>query len=171
MIIGRISERGSEHFYSPALNSALEFLRNTDFTNIANGKIEIDGTNLFAIVSEMNTRYAEEALGESHEQHTDIHFLLQGSELIGFTVSPLQSAVDRDLLETDDALLYREVQEELFVQLHAGMYAVFQPGEIHRPGCCGGAPEQIRKVVVKIHNRYLEAIPSRPSSVRPESHK
>ncbi|MBE1246635.1 YhcH/YjgK/YiaL family protein, partial [Salmonella enterica] len=34
--------------------------------------------------------------------------------------------------------------------LKPGMFAVFMPGEPHKPGCVVGEPSEIKKVVVKV---------------------
>ncbi|ONG25619.1 hypothetical protein BXT95_10115, partial [Escherichia coli] len=34
--------------------------------------------------------------------------------------------------------------------LKPGMFAVFMPGEPHKPGCVVGEPDEIKKVVVKV---------------------
>ena len=39
----------------------------------------------------------------------------------------------------------------------AGDFAVFYPGEVHRPTCQVGAPARIRKVVFKICKEWLAA--------------
>ncbi|WP_274363151.1 YhcH/YjgK/YiaL family protein [Paenibacillus thermotolerans] len=151
MMFGSMKDwRRMAPFCSGALKTAIDFLQSTDFAKLDNGKLEMDGSDLYAAVSELTTRHPHETAGESHEVYADIHYLLQGRERIGFTGSPLPSKVSRDALKDQDLLLYSEVSEETFLELHPGMFAFFMPGEIHRPGCCAGSPEPIRKVVVKV---------------------
>ena len=42
------------------------------------------------------------------------------------------------------------IENEQAIILKPGMFAVFMPGEPHKPGCVVGEPGEIKKVVVKI---------------------
>ena len=53
-------------------NKAVDFLQNTDLENLAPGKYEIDGKNVYANVTEYTTIPWEEAKYESHHDYTDI---------------------------------------------------------------------------------------------------
>ena len=45
---------------------------------------------------------------------------------------------------------------DLSITLQAGMFAVFFPGEPHKPGIQGETPAEIKKAVVKVHRQLLE---------------
>lgn len=42
------------------------------------------------------------------------------------------------------------IENEQAIILKPGMFAVFMPGEPHKPGCVVGEPGEIKKVVVKV---------------------
>ncbi|MCV4802683.1 YhcH/YjgK/YiaL family protein, partial [Escherichia coli] len=42
------------------------------------------------------------------------------------------------------------IENEQAIILKPGMFAVFMPGEPHKPGCVVGEPDEIKKVVVKV---------------------
>ena len=63
-------------------NKAVDFLQNTDLENLAPGKYEIDGKNVYANVTEYTTIPWEEAKYESHHDYTDIQYMITGTETI-----------------------------------------------------------------------------------------
>ncbi|THF77320.1 YhcH/YjgK/YiaL family protein [Cohnella fermenti] len=139
------------------LRRAMEVLRETDFGSMPTGRLELDGDGMYAIVSESVTRSPEEALGEAHGVYADVHYVLKGTERMGFALRADGASVKQNLLETEDAVLYDKLEEESCLYLNQGMYAVFLPGEIHRPGMYLEAPAPLRKVVVKIHRDRLNS--------------
>ncbi|MGL5031485.1 MAG: YhcH/YjgK/YiaL family protein [Aeromonas sp.] len=116
------------------------------------GKTEIDGLNLFCLVSEDITEPACDRRGEFHQQYLDIQLLLRGEEWIG--VGPHDYVSDEadhphpDLWFVDDA-------QTSYLALQPGDFAIFWPGELHRPLCTLNQPAQVKKLVVKVHKNLL----------------
>jgi YhcH/YjgK/YiaL family protein len=69
---------------TPAIRQAMAYLENTDFSAVAPGKYEIDGSRMFCIVSESTTRGSAEFKAKSHSLYIDIPYLIAGEEKIGF---------------------------------------------------------------------------------------
>ena len=71
-----------------ALNSgfakAFEFLRRSDIKELSAGRHDIDGDNVYAIVSKEPGRKKEDALLEVHQQYIDIQFILEGIDEMGW---------------------------------------------------------------------------------------
>jgi biofilm protein TabA len=134
----------------PAIVKGLEYLKNTDFSQAAVGKYEIDGSNIFAMVQEHQTSPKAERKAEAHVKKIDIQFVIAGAEMIGFALPNAANEVLEDLLESKDNIFYKTVQGEAELLLTAGTYAIFFPEEVHRPCCRYGDNSQLRKVVVKI---------------------
>jgi YhcH/YjgK/YiaL family protein len=55
-----------------------------------------------------------------------------------------------NLLDQKDALFFKTMKDEIDLILTPGMYAVFFPTDVHRPGCIHRTAALVRKVVVKI---------------------
>jgi len=116
------------------------------------GKTEIDGLNLFCLVSEDLTEPAADRRGEFHEQYLDIQLLLRGEEWIG--VGPHDYVSDGadhphpDLWFVDD-------EQTTYLALQPGDFAIFWPGELHRPLCTFNQPAKVKKLVVKVHKDQL----------------
>lgn len=84
-----------------------------------------------------------------HEQYIDIQLLLNGEEriLFGMAGTARQCEVFH---HEDDYQLCSAIEHEQTIILKPGMFAVFMPGEPHKPGCVVGEPGEIKKVVVKV---------------------
>jgi len=56
MIIDKLCNAGQYYGFSQRVEKALKYLEQTDLEQIEIGKYEIEGKNIFAIVSEYGTR-------------------------------------------------------------------------------------------------------------------
>ncbi|HMM19933.1 MAG TPA: YhcH/YjgK/YiaL family protein [Selenomonadales bacterium] len=150
MILGHIDNISKElAFYPPAIKKGLAYLRAADFSGVSNGKHIIDGEKMHVVVSEYATSPVDDRKAETHERYIDVQYIIEGSEMMGFS-SDGSGEVQENLLAEKDAVFYRNVRNEKFVQLEKGMFAIFFPWDIHRPGCMSQAPANVRKAVLKI---------------------
>ncbi|MBI4958335.1 MAG: YhcH/YjgK/YiaL family protein [Desulfovibrio sp.] len=151
MILGHVDFIAKESaFLSPALQKGLAFLAKTDLAALPAGRQEIDGEAVYAVVLDYQPEPRDKRLAEAHRKYIDIQYIVSGEELIGhaFLIDGLTPC--EDLLADKDALLYEAVDGETFVHLTPGMYAIFFPWDIHRPGCASAYGTPVRKVVVKV---------------------
>lgn len=127
---------------------AFEFLASADLNSIELGKYELLGEDVFAMVSEYNTKNVENARLEAHKKYADIQFMIAGEELMG--VCALQNTVvtihydeakDVCFLDSPDVEYHKADQSNFFV---------FLPSDAHRP--CVKVEENIpiKKVVIKV---------------------
>lgn len=84
-----------------------------------------------------------------HEQYIDIQLLLKGEERILFGTAGTARQCE-EFHHEDDYQLCNAIENEQTINLKPGMFAVFMPGEPHKPGCVVGEPGEIKKVVVKV---------------------
>ena len=130
-------------------NKAVDFLQNTDLENLAPGKYEIDGRNVYANVTEYTTIPWEEAKYESHHDYTDIQYMITGTETMTYApVDALNVTVPYN--EEKDCVLYDNANPGLKVDVGAGEYMIFNPWDGHKPKAADGEPAPIKKVIVKI---------------------
>jgi YhcH/YjgK/YiaL family protein len=52
--------------------------------------------------------------------------------------------------EGSDSELFKRIEDESFFVLKKGMYAVFFPEDVHRPGLTNKETRGVRKVIFKI---------------------
>ena len=147
MIIDKIE---NSHLYKgldKRIEKAFEYINNTDLKNIETGKYEIDGGNIFALISEYKTKSESEGKLEAHRKYIDVQYVITGEELMGY--APLG---DQDILEPykeeNDIIFFNG--EKLFTKISSGMFAIFFPEDVHMPGISGGNISEVKKLVIKV---------------------
>jgi len=138
------------HLYSnisPAIDKALKYLQETDFSLMKPGKKEIYGNDIYCIISSYETKALEDCRLEAHHKHIDIHYMAEGSEIIGFSIfNNQQEATKYD--SENDFILY--CGEKNYIKLEQGKFAIFFPTDLHMPGIMIGQPAMVKKIVVKV---------------------
>ncbi|MEB0864369.1 N-acetylneuraminate anomerase [Citrobacter youngae] len=120
----------------------------------APGRYELQGENVFMNVMQFVTQQPEQKKAELHEQYIDIQVLLSGEERILFGMTDSARQCDEMHVE-DDYQLCSEIADEQAIVLKPGRFAIFMPGEPHKPGCVVQAPMDIKKVVIKVRASLL----------------
>lgn len=125
------------------------FLRESDLKNIEIKKYELDGTNLYAPVSEYMSKNVEDARFEAHEKYADLQYVISGKELIGVTsLSKIRDIVTPYDPEKD--IVFMTVKEFRDIPANPGKFFIFFPADIHRPGLKDGENIMVKKLVAKI---------------------
>ena len=151
MILGHISQSESEGaLYPKIIQKGLAYLRDTDFSKIADGKHKIDGDSMMAIISEYSPDAKENRKAETHNNYIDIQYIASGEEIMGFARLADGIETAEGYLSEKDATFYKSVDNELDIKVAQEMYAVFFPWDIHRPGCVSQPGVKVRKVVLKL---------------------
>lgn len=131
------------------------------------GRYEVDGTKLYAQIRRMNTHAADPDKLEIHREFLDLHLVLEGRETVYYR--PVSGLTETRAYnpESDIAFFRSEPEAETALELLPGRFAIFFPGEGHRPDC-GPADSEVIKVMIKIHRSYFpcSGCPSRPRSIQ-----
>jgi biofilm protein TabA len=137
------------------LERAFEYLARTDLAALPLGRTAIDGDDLFVLLSEAETHTPEEVRFEAHRRYIDIQLVVRGQEAIG--VAPVATLVTSEPYDaTKDIEFFAPPREAVTLALHAGEFAVFVPGDGHRPTLHLDGPHVTRKAVVKVSVAYRE---------------
>jgi YhcH/YjgK/YiaL family protein len=126
---------------------AFTFITDPDLMLLDNWKYEIDGNDVFALVSEYKTKDEIDGKFEAHIKYIDIQFVAKGNELIGYAPFSGQEILS-EYNNEKDITFFRG--NKSFVNLEQGMFAVFFPNELHMPGIKSSTQEYVKKVVVKV---------------------
>lgn len=149
MIFTSLSHVGQNDLSAPRLQKALAFLARTDLAELAPGRYDIDGDEVFANVQELTTAPASEKSYEAHRRYADIHFVVTGTELMGIAALDECEPVG-EFDEAGDFGLYAAPARESWVTLKEGDLVVTPPSDAHKPGCCPGSPAPLKKICVKV---------------------
>jgi YhcH/YjgK/YiaL family protein len=147
MILDKIENAEIYTCISENLRKGFEFLKNTDLQSIEIGRYEIEGKDVFALVSEYDSKKPEDCRLEAHQNYADIQYIVSGKEAIGFVTFKNQEVTAAYIPEKDIVFFSGETTPLI---LEAGMFAVFFPQDVHRPCMQIDGPEKVKKVVVKV---------------------
>ena len=146
MIIDALANTEFYKGLNEQLYKGLTFLKEIDVAALPVGRYDIDGDAVFALVQEYETRLPEECRWEAHYTYTDIQYVVEGSEKMGWkALDDVAKTEDRP----EDDIYFFEAEGDHFV-LHAGQFAVFVPQDDNQPGLTVDGPALIKKVVVKV---------------------
>jgi YhcH/YjgK/YiaL family protein len=149
MVIDTLEHADSYAALLPGLDLALAFLRRSDLATLPDGRHEIDGDRVYALLQSYDTRPPAPGKLETHRRYADVQVLLRGRELCGWAAwsdqlrvtAPYDAA--RDIMFCDGACD--------FVTLNPGLFALLLPQDAHLPCCqADGQPSAVRKAVIKI---------------------
>lgn len=155
MILGEIRSLSAAGLH-PVLEEALTLALTARPQEQAPGRVELRRDDIFMNVMQFATQSATEKKAEQHGQYIDIQLLLAGEERIEFGLADSARQCEEGHID-EDYQLCREIAGCQSITLQPGMFAVFMPGEPHKPGCSVGEPKEIKKVVVKVRASLLVA--------------
>ncbi len=130
------------------LHQALRFARDVDPAQ-PDGRIDIDGARLFALVSSYETSPRAERRFEAHRKYFDVQALLTGEECIDVTFDH-QLPLLQDYQAEKDILFVASPPEYASLPMKPGYFAIFFPQDIHRPNCQLHGKQAVRKIVMKV---------------------
>jgi len=85
MVIDKIENYKLYVSLSEKIAKAFAYINETDLSQTALGKYEIDNDDIFALVQEYDTKDKNECKLEGHSKYIDIQYIIYGVELIGVT--------------------------------------------------------------------------------------
>lgn len=138
----------------PVLVEALTLALAARPQETAPGRYTLQGEDIFMNVMQFATQPPAQKQAELHEQFIDIQLLLTGEERIFYGIAGSARQCDEWHPEADYQLC-SGIDNEQSVILRPGMFAVFMPGEPHKPGCAVAESGEIKKVVVKVRATLL----------------
>ena len=149
MIHGQIKDYKKLPISDERLKKGLKVLAETDWTTWELGRHEIDGTDIFVLITSYKTKTEEEAVLEGHKKYLDIQYTVKGKEVIGCGFFQEDTKV---VSESDEKDLYFYTGKGFWVPMNPEVFLVLYPEDLHAPGVTapGETPEDIIKVVMKI---------------------
>ena len=153
MIVTDVAHLAGQTTLTPALRKALTFLHGIAAhpdRPLADGRIEIDGSNAYALVQSYETQAGGDWVFEGHRKYLDIQYVVSGEEVIGWAFID-RAAVTMPYDAAKDAWLGTIPAGEITpIRLAAGQLAVLYPTDAHAPKRAAGIPMAVKKIVVKV---------------------
>ncbi|WP_375748957.1 YhcH/YjgK/YiaL family protein [Vibrio sp. HN007] len=120
-----------------------------EVANQPEGRYEFGEGGVFAMVVNAKTEPSEVRKPEFHKHYIDIQILLEGEEKLGYSNCLDSKYAEISDLE-NDVMFLEEVRNEQYVYLNPGDFALFFPGQIHRPLCSVNKDIEVKKAILKI---------------------
>lgn len=130
----------------PGFAAGFAFLRREDLASLAEGRYDIDGDRVFAVVARAAGRGHEQSPLEIHRRYIDIQFTIGGEDRIGWMPASDCRQVASPFDEKQDFGFFDDQPASWFA-VAPGIFAVFYPKDAHAPLATSGL---VHKVVVKV---------------------
>ena len=137
------------HLYAalnPRFPAAFEFLRSASLPLLPEGRYEVEGSDLVAIVVRAEGKTRAGAKLEAHRKYIDIQYVVAGKEEMGWAPLSGCAAVTDPYDEEKDILFFGD-QPAPWVVVPPGSFALFFPEDAHAPLVSEGA---VHKVIMKV---------------------
>ncbi|OGP07958.1 MAG: hypothetical protein A3G39_08805 [Deltaproteobacteria bacterium RIFCSPLOWO2_12_FULL_43_16] len=131
-------------------NKAIEFLRRPDIHNMSDGRVDIDGQQVFALVQRYETVKTDAPRFEYHRKYIDIQYIASGKEIICW--APVERMAVTEEYDIEKDICFGTVPKEEITSafLQAGQLAVLYPEDCHAPKLAAVLPSHVVKIVVKV---------------------
>ena len=128
------------------LDTAIEFLAAPPLDPLPLGRTEVDGDEVFINVMDADLKPHTGPHAEYHRLYADLQIDLTGSEHLGWA----SEGTEQGEFDEENDFGLRTGPEHCGMTLGGGRFAVFFPGELHKPSCKTPGCDHVRKAVVKI---------------------
>lgn len=150
MIVTDIRHIEHQVSVTTALKKAIDFLRRPDIHSLVDGRVDIDGQNVFALVQRYETVMADIPRFECHRKYMDIQYIVSGEEIIGWAPAERMEVTETYDIERDICFGIVPKGEVTPVYLREGQLAVLYPEDAHAPKLASGLTSPVIKIVVKV---------------------
>lgn len=146
MVIDSLENSAKYEGLNPYFKQAFDYIKQTDWSKVEPGKIQLDGKNCFINYMATTGKTVEAAKMETHNDYLDIQIPLDAVERMGWTPTHKLTSPDAPYNPEKDITKYSDQAETMLV-VNPGEFAIFWPWDGHQPAIAEG---DFRKLVVKI---------------------
>ncbi len=146
MILDRLEQAERYLVLHSRFAKAFGFLSDGKLAEMPEGRHEIDGDKLFAIIDRAEGRTREDANLEVHDKYIDIQLVLAGSDTMGWrSRSTCGNPIDE--YDPDRDIMFYSDEPAAWIPVGPQTFTIFFPDDAHAPLVGKG---DIHKVVMKI---------------------
>lgn len=147
MIFDSIANIGQYAGVHHRFKQVIEFLNSNDASQLEPGKYEIDGTHLFALVQQYETKLKDNSIWEAHKKYFDIQYIVKGEELMGHAPIAFTEVTTPYKDDSDYALF---AANGSYILVPEGYFTFFAPQDVHMPCVAVSEPASVKKIVFKL---------------------
>ena len=149
MIFDKIENLDRYKEFADYAEQKKHFIEKDKKEHLPEGRYELDGNNLFALVQTYETKDKENARMEAHKKYADLQFMEEGEERIYIDFTD-ELEVEEDKTPTQDILFYKKAEDHGFHVLTEGTFGYYAPQDAHMPCIKNHQKQKVRKIVFKI---------------------
>ena len=124
-----------------------------DYTadNYPDGRVEIDGDNVFLNTTPYTTVVKESPTFEAHRKYIDVMYMVEGEEIIYVNPTSKLSDITQEYCEEKDVLLAGPEADAIPVRIKSGQFVILFPQDAHAPSCAAdNTPMLVKKIIGKV---------------------
>lgn len=125
---------------------AFDFIEKAMKEDVATGRHVIDGDNVYANVSEYDTK--TEGVYEAHKDYIDLQFVLSGHEEIYW--KNIKDCIPKTEYDKENDYFLLTAENPVVLDMPQGSFAILYPEDVHAPGRAYKEVSHVKKIVVKI---------------------
>lgn len=149
MVMDQIRNAQAYYGLHPLMKEAFAFIRSFCENPLADGRYELCGDRLYAMVSNYQPGPREEPCYEAHDRYIDIQCMISGSEYQWYAARD-QVSVSVPYEEEKDIGFYKYDGAGSRLHLTAGSFAIYFPQDAHLPSMEDGIAKECTRIVVKV---------------------
>ncbi|CAG0952766.1 MAG: YhcH/YjgK/YiaL family protein [Bacteroidetes bacterium] len=131
MILDHIHNSNKYYSLHPLFKKGFDFINSFDVNNYKEGRNEILGDDVFALVFNLNTFEPNKKL-EIHNTYIDIQFLVKGTDQMGWKERSLCSKPEGDFSVEKDVQFFTDTPKNTF-DVEENHFVIFYPTDAHAP--------------------------------------
>ena len=159
MIIDRIDNAALYTPLGDRIAAALRYLQQTDFADLADGRYNVRGEQIYAMVQRYHTKGRDAGKWEAHRKYIDVQYVVSGAEFMGVGNTAAMTVTEAYDAAKDAAFLAGPGD---FVTLPARSFAILMPQDAHMPGVASQLAD-----IVDLSDHIVERNLMTPIALRP----
>ncbi len=130
------------------LDIALDFIKNTDFSKLKDGRVEIKKPEIWANLQTYQTK--SDAYFEAHRRYIDLQYIISGEEKIG--VCNYSDCTKYTQYDENNDIEFLDSDKFKNIQMKAEDFLILYPTDAHKPSISidKNNTSTVRKLVIKI---------------------
>jgi biofilm protein TabA len=135
---------------TPAMRQAVDWLKSVWGQELPDGRVEIDGTTVYALVQSYTGKPVDAPRYEAHRAYIDVQVVVMGQERFGW--APLEAMAPTDEYNPEKDVIHGTVPTpgSVLIPLQAGQLMVLYPSDAHAPGLSAADDSPVKKIVLKV---------------------
>ncbi|MBQ9930187.1 MAG: YhcH/YjgK/YiaL family protein [Oscillospiraceae bacterium] len=134
----------------PGIDRALAEMKRFTPDNYGDGRVEVDGDNVFLLLNNYETHPKSESMAEAHRKYIDVMYMVEGVETVYVKNVEKLRCVTEEYTEENEALIAETDDDATAVRLEAGYFVILFPQDAHSPACDADGKHTVKKIIGKV---------------------